>query len=152
MPLRSTLAQQVRRSAAAIEGGEALLAMIQAQRPALVDAADAGLPPVSALSAGLKAHFPALVTITPVRQFIGTAVKSVLEQEGYEVVQSGVRLLRDPVFSTGSLYRKRVPASKTASERVSEEIFSRLVEGLRPQERRTLVRILKRSLGEAGDE
>ena len=146
------LSQQVQRSADAIEGGAELLAFIRSRKVALVSAAREGRAPVGAISEELMAGFPTLVRATTVRQFIGTAVKSVLDSAGYEVAQSGVRLPRDPVFTTGSLYRKR-PVGKTATiEGRTEDLFSRLVESLRTSERRMLIRVLKRSLGEAEDE
>ena len=121
IPLRA----QVARSAQAIDGGPQLFDFIESQSAVLKRAANAGLPPVGAISRQLKQRFPDQMAVMAVRQFVGTAVKSTLESAGYEVEQSGVRLAGDPVFSTGSVYKK-----SSDTKDIEADIFGQLVEGL----------------------
>ncbi len=138
LPLRT----QVMRSAQAIESGLEIVELIEGEKAALVRTAKAGLPPVGAISLALQARFPDQMKAMAVRQFVGTAVKSVLDGAGYEVEQSGVRLIADPVFKTGSVYRK---AGGVVN--LQAEVLGQLIEGLSVQNRRTLMRVLQRSLG-----
>src|SRR4051812_11877866 len=108
MPVRIKwpLSVQVQRSARAITKGEDILAEVHRHRSAIIEAAAKGVPPVSAVSHSLKRLFPVVMQTAPARQFVGIAVKALLLHEGFEVHQSGVRLPRDPVFTTGSIYRR----------------------------------------------
>lgn len=95
------------------------------------------VPPVSKISGMLQQQFPDKapdLKATPVRQFIGSTVKAILSDEGYEVDESGIRLPNDPVFRSGSTYRL-----KTNSEVGDEnDILERFVAMLNPDELRRL--------------
>ena len=150
MVLRLTpLSVQVRRSSEAVLCGEAILEFLNSKRASLEHTASRGRAPVTAVSADLQKRFPDAMKVIAVRQFVGLAVKSILQNHGFEVSQSGVRLPRDPVFSTASLYQKRPRSTSQPGEAQLEDLLGRLVEGLKPSERRTLILILRRSLGEA---
>src|SRR4051794_33457896 len=96
------------RSAPALLQGKELLGFVLAKRTRkkLIAAADEGVPPVSAISDDLRHRFDAVELKRPlVKQFVGLCVRAVLEEEGYEVYRTGVRIPADPVFTTGSAYR-----------------------------------------------
>ena len=46
------------------------------------------------------------------KQSIGISVRAVLEEEGFHVIEKGVRLKKDPIFRTGSVYA--IPAAEAA--------------------------------------
>lgn len=139
---------QVKRSARAIRNGEEILAHVLSCQAALVAAADRGVPPVSAVSKGLSEKFPQAMKAAPVRQFVGTAVKAVLVEAGYEVQQTGVRLPRDPVFTTGSVYRKATVVADKGKAAV-RDAFAHMVKGLTLSEKRILMDVVRISLGES---
>jgi hypothetical protein len=78
-------------------------------RERLVRAADAGDPPVAAISEELRAQFGLDAKVLPVRQFVGLAVKGILAEEGFSVAETGVRIPGDPVFTTGATYSRQEP-------------------------------------------
>lgn len=139
---------RLKRSAQAFPNGPAIFELILANKPALVTAADEGLPPVSSISAELKRRFAADVALSPVRQFIGSVIKAVLVDAGYEVHQTGVRLPRDPVFTTGSIYRKSATKLDKETEAV-RAAYAAMVKGMTPRQRRLMFDVLKLALGEA---
>jgi hypothetical protein len=44
--------------------------------------------------------------LPPIKQYTGLCVRAVLEEEGFELVQTGVRVSKDPIFRTGSVYQR----------------------------------------------
>jgi hypothetical protein len=150
MPVRVKLSPmfQVRRSANAITNGQQILDEVRAHEDAIVEVAERGLPPVSAVSAVLKAKYPKEMDAAPVRQFVGTAVKAVLHKRGFEVLQTGVRLPRDPVFRTGAVYRKAVIDADKGKEAV-RALFSNMVSAMTRTEQRILLDVVRTALGEA---
>jgi hypothetical protein len=111
-------------------------------RRLLVAAADSGAPPVTAISGKLlELVGPKDAKLTPVRQFTGLCVRAVLEEEGFELAEVGVRLSQDPVFRTGAVYRRQ-----SASE--STDLLSRLVESLTDEEAGRLKLLLRRRASE----
>lgn len=143
---------QVQRSARAISNGEGILAEIHNNRAAIVRAAAKGVPPVGAVSDRLKRLFPEEMQTAPARQFVGTAIKALLLDEGFEVHQSGIRLPRDPVFTTGSIYRRATKIDDPA-KRAVRDAFSRMVRSLTLSEKKLLLDVLEKALGlENGDD
>jgi hypothetical protein len=131
--------QRARRSARAVLHGTQILEFMKEKktRRLLVGAAETGAPPVTAISSALKT----LVGIpdaklTPVRQFAGLCVRAVLEEEGFELAETGVRLSNDPVFRTASVYRRN-----SASD--SKDLLDRLVESLTDDEAKRLKTLLR---------
>lgn len=112
-------------------------------RRALVKAAEDGQPPVGAVSAQLIeiAGLNALDT-TKMKQFVGMCVRAIMEEEGYELADTGVWLGNDPLFSTGATYRK---ASGTTVDNASE-FFERFVAALTEAEAKQLSTLLSRRL------
>ncbi|MGO9238569.1 MAG: hypothetical protein ACLP4V_32405 [Methylocella sp.] len=105
--MRTKSMQRAERAATALVNGEAILGTLKAQRPRLIAAAKQSRPPVAAVSEALLEEHGEEIKKTPVRQFVGLAVRAILEEAGYEVAYTGVRINGDPVFRTGSVYRLR---------------------------------------------
>jgi len=150
MPVRLNVfpGLRVKRSAQALKNGEKILAEVLLHERAIVAAAERGVPPVSAVSITLKEKFPEDMKAATVRQFVGTVVKAVLLKRGYEVFQTGVRLPKDTVFSTGSVYRKAAVVADKGKEAV-RDAFAHMITGLTPQEKRILLDVVRTALGEA---
>lgn len=107
--MTSKAMRRATRSAPALIDGQELLEFVTARgtRKKLIAAVESGVPPVSAISGELRQRFETMKTKSPVgKQFVGLCVRAVLEEEGYEACRTGVRLHRDPVFTTGSVYRR----------------------------------------------
>ena len=137
--------ETLKRSAAALTDGPAILASLQEPkaRQALVIAASKGVPPVSGVSEMLLGKHGDTVKLLPVRQFIGTAVKAILAEEGFEVAETGVRLPRDPVFTTGAVYRRITPINPTKAKL---DLLDRIVSTLEPAELHRLIDLANRAL------
>ena len=122
--------RRARRSAGALKYGPEVLELIQEPktRRLLVDAAERGAPPVTAISDKLLQVIPAKeLKLMPLKQFAGLCVRAVLEEEGFEVAEAGVRVSNDPIFRTGSTYQ-RVKAQKSASSSLLERLIGALTE------------------------
>src|SRR5215204_2573049 len=124
---------RARRSARAILHGPELLDLVTnpTVRKMLITAAEAGHPPVTAISGDFQkliGHTDA--KLTPVRQFVGLSVRAVLEEEGFEVAETGVRLSNDPVFRSGAVYRR----AATPAETPSSDLLQRFVHALTDEE------------------
>jgi hypothetical protein len=98
---------RAKRAARALHRGDEILEFLgqSAVRASLVAAAKAGIPPVASVSDKLKAKIGREIGSLPVRSFVGICVRAILEEEGFEVAEKGVRISGDPVFRTGSVYR-----------------------------------------------
>ena len=148
MKLKNSPMVRARRAALAFGKGPAMLAYIEKNKPALVQAASDGLPPVGVLSKGLLKNFNDVVRTAPVRQFVGIAVKAILATEGFEVAQTGVRLRDDPLFTTGAIYRRASDSGDPEIDAV-RDAFGRLVRSLTNAEKKLLLDVLKTALGES---
>jgi hypothetical protein len=132
---------RARRSARAVLHGPELLELVTSRRcrRALIAAAEAGHPPVAAISAdieklvGLKD-----AKLLPVRQFVGRSVRAVLEEEGFQVAETGVRLSNDAIFRTGAVYKRieTPPADSTP------DLIHRMVDALTDEEALTARNLL----------
>lgn len=107
----TSIDRKLRRSAAALgdTGGRILEWLHEPeQRAALVRAADSGLPSVAGISAGFVVKFGKNAGKTMViRQFVGRAVKIIMDEQGYIPADTGVKLSDDPIFRTGTRYAPR---------------------------------------------
>jgi hypothetical protein len=109
-------------------------------RRLLVDAAETGAPPVTAISGELLERIPTKdAKLMPLKQFAGLCVRAVLEEEGFEVAETGVRVSNDPIFRTGSTYQ-RVKAEKSASS----SLLVRLIGILTDDEAKEAIRLLRK--------
>jgi len=130
------------RSARALRHGPEVLALIQEPktRRLLVDAAERGAPPVTAISHKLLQVVPAKeAKLMPLKQFAGLCVRAVLEEEGFEVAETGVRVSNDPIFRTGSTYQ-RVKAETSATS----PLLVRLIDALTEVEARQALNLLRK--------
>jgi len=103
------------------------------------------VPPVSKIGAIPFRKFGDDVLHLPVRQWIGTLTRALLALEGYEVDDRGVRFA-DPVFKSGSTYRRVEEDEDTDLDPALEETFGRMVEGLEPREQRVLLKVVEAAL------
>jgi hypothetical protein len=126
---------RARRSARAVLHGPEILAFVgtNKNRKLLVAAAEAGHPPVAAISSQLEKLVGLKdAKLLPVRQFVGLSVRAVLEEEGFEVADTGVRLSNDPVFRTGAVYRRAAAISVNGSS----DLLQRFIDALTEEEAR----------------
>jgi hypothetical protein len=148
--LTKTTAVRLRRSAhalAAVRGPEMLEAVLSMEAD-IVAAAEQDVPPVSAISEELLRRFGKELKSITVRQFIGTVVKAILADRGFEVAQTGIRLPKDKVFTTGAAYRKAAVAREGDSEDILRRAFANIVRGMDLRERRIMFDELRKALGE----
>lgn len=146
--MRSTnaLIRKATRASKSIVEGDKLLSALTS--PRYINAMKEGVleevPPVSKISHMLKEQFPEKPDLrsTPVRQFIGMAVRAILSDQGYELEESGVRIPDDPVFRSGSTYRPRA----TSEVEEDDDILARFVAMLNPDELRRLHDLVKAAL------
>ncbi|WFS69557.1 hypothetical protein CFBP4996_26560 (plasmid) [Agrobacterium leguminum] len=141
----SALIRKAHRSAKSIKGGDELLKVLTSgpYMTALEQGVAEEVPPVSKISHMLKERFPGDepdLKATTVRQFIGATVRAILSDLGYVVDESGIRIPNDPVFRTGSTYRK------TSEEEEDDDILKRIVDVLNPDELRRLEGLVKAAL------
>lgn len=128
----STL-RRARRTARAVPDGPAILEYLSGVeiRKSLVAAAEAGHPPVAAVSRELVEMIgQQKASLTNVKQFVGLCIRAVLEEEGFSVEGAGVRLSHDPVFKTGSVYC-RIESQDAAA---SNSLLMRFLESLNDEE------------------
>ncbi|MGH6671789.1 MAG: hypothetical protein ACRECV_07420 [Xanthobacteraceae bacterium] len=129
MPSRSM--RRAVRSAPAIAKGKEILSLITApmMRKKLVAAAEAGFPPVTAISADLlEAVGPKTAKLPPIKRFAGLCVRALLEEEGFLQAARGVRMSNDPVFRTGSTYERAAVGKKASA------LLNRFIESLTDDE------------------
>jgi hypothetical protein len=116
------------RSARAVLHGPEILELVQEPktRRALVAAAESGVPPVTAISGKLVKFIPTKdAKLLPLKQFTGLCVRAVLEEEGFEVADTGVRVSNDQIFRTGSTYRRI-----QVEQRATSEVLLRIIQTL----------------------
>ena len=134
--------QRARRSARAVLRGTEILELVRKPRTRrlLIAAAESGAPPVTAISSKLRELVGAEdAKLAPVKQFTGLCVRAVLEEEGFELAQTGVRLSNDPVFRTASVY-KRTIATGNSDE---TQLLERFIASLNDAEARQALKLLK---------
>lgn len=108
---------------------------------ALLEAVSAGDPPVGAISRRLVEKFGGdTFASAQAKQFVGVAVAARLERLGYVATGKRVRMTRDPVFTTGGLFRK-LPVSPKSS---SHELLARFVSALTDEEALIISELLAR--------
>jgi hypothetical protein len=128
------------RSARAVMHGGRILDFVRQNktRLLLVAAAESGAPPVTAISEQLvKLIGIRDAKLQPVKQFVGVCVRAVLEEEGFNVAEKGVRVSGDPVFRTGSTYER------AADEPAESSFLARFVANLTDSEALQVLNLLK---------
>lgn len=112
----------------------------------LLAAVATGDPPVGAISRRLIEQFGIdAFASRQARQYVGVAVAAKLERLGYVATGKRVRMARDPLFTTGGLFRK-VPDSPKSS---SHELLARFIAALTEDEALIVQDILARRLEQA---
>jgi hypothetical protein len=131
------LVKRAKRTAASTECGAELLAFLQ--RPEitrkLTAAARAGTPPAGAISEDLLANFKPAIHKPEVKRRIGLFIAAVLEDLGFRVAQSNVRM-KDGLFTSGACYAERSAAADPV------DLVARLAATLTEDEARRMVRLL----------
>jgi hypothetical protein len=141
----SKIMRRAQRSAPAVREGSRILDFIRSAnvRKRLVSAADSGSVPISSISSDLQELVGKnLAKLAPIKRFAGLCVRAVLEEEGFELVQTGVTVSKDPLFRTGSVYQRH----ETEEQEPSSDFAERLNEFLTDREAARLLKLLKRRL------
>ncbi len=108
--MTSKAMRRAERTARAMAHGSEILQFVRHPkiRKLLVHAAEDSSPHITAISSDVQeivgTNDPQ--TLASLKQFTGLCVRAVLEEEGFELVQTGVRVSKDPFFQTGSVYRR----------------------------------------------
>lgn len=139
---------RAQRAAISLAIGPAIFEILKREKPSLIAAAKQSRPPVAAVSAILIKRYGAEVKSTPVRQFIGLAIRAILEESGYEIFQRGIRISGDPVFRTGAVYRRRVSGSNAPAD----DALDRMMTSLTPEQAKRAFRVLLRHFPELSAE
>jgi hypothetical protein len=133
----SPLMQRAKRTSASTERGAELLAFLRtpAIKKKLTAAARAGTPPAGAISADLLAHFEPSIHKPEIRRKTGMLIAAVLDELGFRVAQSNVRM-KDALFTSGACYEER----STTTDAV--DLVARIAASLTEDEARQMVRLL----------
>ncbi len=141
--------RRAERAATSLVAGEAILATLKNEQTRLVAAAKQSRPPVAAVSGILLKKHGDTVMELPVRQFVGLAVRAILEEAGFEVAYTGVRINGDPVFRTGSVYR---PHTDDNDAPEMDDVLERMMKALTADQARRAFRALLRHFPDLRDE
>jgi len=138
--MESKAMRRAMRSTRAVLQGTRILEFIQRPeiRQKLIAAAEAGVPPVTAVSSQILKLVGQVAKLPPVKQFVGLCIRAVLEQEGFHVAAKGVRVSQDPIFRTGSTYDRGPDTTKGST------FLARMVQSLTEQEADELLALLRR--------
>ena len=145
MALSTKAMRRASRSASAVVKGAEILnyVMQKSNRKKLVQAAKSDIPPVSALSNDLAEKFKPEIHKAIVKQFVGLCVRTALEEEGFEVSRTGVRLHKDKIFTTGSTYRPKGEGGDQAQQ--SDDAIERMMAALSEQQALRAAQALERA-------
>lgn len=143
MSTKSKSMQRAERSARAVLHGAEILQLVRTPkvRTNLIAAAENGVPPVTAISLDLINLVGTVdAKLAPIKQFTGRCVRAVLEEEGFELLETGVRLSNDPVFRTASVYER----ASAPEKRRATELLVRLIASLTDAEAQQALTLLKK--------
>jgi hypothetical protein len=117
------------------------------------EAIDDERPPVERLGALFLDEFGPAVRELPVRKLLGLCVRAILDEDGYQLVQSGVRIHdENGVFRTGSTYELKEAADEPEVYDVDDdddllaELLAKVAKRLPEIQRRKLVERVEASL------
>ena len=125
------------RSGQALRRGQEVMDHIDSKKDLLVSAAHAGKIPVTVVGKSLLQAFGEDVKPLTVRQFIGLYVRVLLSEEGFVVFEKGIRV-DDPLFRSGSTYRKIGLVDGGALDHRLVTFFRRMIGAMEDGERRAL--------------
>lgn len=138
--------KSIKRAAVNIKGGQEILDLLTSEVAVITmkDAVKMGYPPIGEFTSSLEridADFHSIAT----KQFIGKAVRAIMDFHGYEVDENGVRIVGHPYFKSGTTYRKSTSIDPIlAIPTASAGLLERFVEALRPHEVSYLKQLLQR--------
>jgi hypothetical protein len=142
MPI-SKIMRRAQRSAPAVRDGSRILDFIGSAniRKRLVSTAESGAVPVTSISSDLQTLLGRdLAKRAPIKRFAGLCVRAVLEEEGFELVQTGVTVSKDPLFRTGSVYQRL----RTKEQEPGTDLLARFIESLTDGETTRAIKLLQR--------
>ena len=134
--------QRVERSARAVLHGAEILQFVRMPkvRTKLIATAETGAPPETANSLELiNLIGEDDAKLAPIKQFTGRCVRAVLEEAGFEIAETGVRLSKDPLFRTASVYTRASASAKAGAT----ALLVRFIETLTDAEARQALQLLK---------
>lgn len=133
------------RAARSILRGPEIFAFVTRNKPLLLHSAktNAEVPPIAVLGPLLYAEFADCVRNVRVKQWIGGLAKALLASEYYEIRRSGVRIVGDPLFATGSTYRFVGRGSDSPESLAIERKLRAFVRSLTMVEHRILCRVIE---------
>ena len=101
----------------------------------LKEAAEKGIPPVMAVSDAVLASFPSGAFDDPMnKRRLGLLIAATMDELGYESGRSNVRIKKNPLFASGSTYRR-----KSVSATVETDLIPRLIAVLSEQEAERMI-------------
>jgi hypothetical protein len=101
------------------------------RRADLIEAADRGVMPLTAVSAGLLDTFGATaVAPATVKRFLGLVCSAILAEAGFQLAKTGTRVRADPVFVSGAVYRRNLERSHASPS----PLLKRLIDSLSDDE------------------
>lgn len=135
---------RAQRTARAVEGGPEILHLLNTPelRGAVLAAAEAGYPPVAAVSQKLLDEIgPDILQTSAAKMFVGLCISAILEDK-FRVSEARVRMSKDPIFRTGAVYSKII----TEIDTKEADILERFLASLSDQEADRALGILKRRI------
>ncbi len=96
-------------------------------RSAMARAADAGVPPATAVSGPLLDAFGPQITSHRAKRFIGAAVSWVMKGDGFEIVGQPTPVAGDRLFKTATRFRRRPVAHASTGEGAGSDLLARIV-------------------------
>lgn len=136
------IATRCRHKAARVSDGEAILALVTSSRvrKALVRAAEAGEPPLSAIAPEICAAYPAAASDLQVRQLVGLLVHSVMAEAGFVVASARRRVAGMAPFQYAATF------ARTPSE-PAPTLVARWIDALDAGEAEEAYALLRTRLG-----
>ena len=137
---------RAQRAARAVSDGPSILQFIASDevRPLLVKSATDQQPPVTAISKLLLEKFDGTkIKLLPVRSFVGLCVKAVLEIEGFEVAETGIRVPNDPLFRTGAVYRLAGKKATEGQMSAESDILRAVAQTVTEQQAQSIIAMLQ---------
>jgi hypothetical protein len=141
----SKIMRRAQRSAPAVREGSRILGFIRSAnvRKRLAAAAESGSVPITSISSDLQELVGRnLAKLAPIKRFAGLCVRAVLEEEGFELVQTGVTVSKDPLFRTGSVYQRR----EAEEQEPASDVLARFIASLTDSDAARALKLLQRRL------
>ena len=92
-----------------------------------------GYPPIASLSNVLLSRFKKSDLTLNIRQLVGVAVSAIMLKNGYVQDNSGIRITRGALFTSGSTYRRALQPENLTTDPVLDMLY-RMVSSLSADE------------------